>query len=388
MAAAADAGPTGVLVPGLSAALRQRADADGFVPFDRFMDVALYASGVGYYARDRSPFGPAGDFYTAPRVSPLYATTLAARTAEVLDALGRPAPCSIVDLGSGDGTLLAGVVRALGERGAAEGIEAVAIDWSPARRAASLEVLGPIARTANAVARGAGALAEAGPVRGVVLVHELLDAQPALRLRWDGSAWQELGYRWRDEGLVPAERPLETAVPGPALPELGPQEADRVLEVSPAAEALVRELADHLETGLGIVVDFGAEEHELLAAHARGTVAAVQGHRSLRSPATAPGASDLSTFVNFTRIRSVATAAGLAEISYRTQAEALGAWRFPQELARALDGCRSPEDEVRLRLAAKNLLFGFGTFRVLELAPPSSAERLRAASAASPPATS
>jgi len=214
----------------------------------------------------------------------------------------------------------------------------------------------------------AASLSDLGPVRGVVLAHELLDAQPARRLRWDGTAWVELGFRLGERGLAPAEAPQIAPVPPPPLPVLGPDEAGRILEVAPAAEGLIREVADHLEQGWLVIVDFGAEESELLARHPHGTLAGVRGHRSLPEPTAAPGEADLSTFVNFSRIRRAASAAGLTEVAFCSQAEALGAWGFSGELDRALGESRSPEEEVRVRLAAKNLLFGFTRFRVLELA--------------------
>ena len=376
------------LEPSLLAALRARTGPDGFLPFDRFMEVASYGAGVGYYQRARSPFGPEGDFYTAPRVHPIFARTIAAHVAELRRALGGPEPFSLVDLGSGDGTLLSGVARALGDRGAGDGVTCVAVDGAPARRSASLEAVAPVARAVGARATSAASIAEVGPVRGVVLAHELLDAQPVRRLRWNGSAWAELGFRLDDRRLVPAEAAVASPWPPPPLPALGAEDAGLVLDVSPTAEAIVREVADHLERGRFVILDFGAEERELLSAHPRGTVAAVRDHRPLADPASAPGEVDLSAFVDFTRIRSAAASAGLSEVAYLTQAEALGAWGFPQELERAVHESRTSEEEVRVRLAAKNLLFGFGTFRVLELAPPASAEGRERPTGASPAAPS
>jgi len=356
--------------PGLWAAFEARSGPDGFLPFDRYMEVALYAPGLGYYQRSRSPFGPEGDFYTAPRVHPLFARMLAAHVAELRASLG--GPFSVVDLGCGDGTMLAGIVRALGDRGAAEGVEVVAVDRASARRSGSLELVAPVARAAGARARQARSVAEIGPVTGIVLAHELLDAQPARRLRWDGSAWRETGFRLDDGRLVPAESALTEPVPAPALPSLRSEDAGVVLEVSPAAEAVVREVADRLERGRFVILDFGAEQTELLSAYPRGTLAAVRAHRALDAATAVPGEADLSAFVNFSRVRSAAATAGLSEVAYRPQAEALGAWGFPSELEEAVRKSRTGEEEVRVRLAAKNLLFGFANFRVLELAAPAS----------------
>jgi SAM-dependent MidA family methyltransferase len=123
--------------------------------------------------------------------------------------------------------------------------------------------------------------------------------------------------------------------------------------------------------------DYGMEEDELVRAHPEGTLATVRGHRSDSDAVTRPGESDLSTFVNWTRLRTVARAAGLEVVADRSQAEALGAWGFPRLFDEALARAGSAEAEVRLRLSAKNLLFGFQRFRILELAPGRLVERFR-----------
>jgi SAM-dependent MidA family methyltransferase len=350
--------------------LADRAEPDGFVPFDRFMDVALYGPGVGYYGRAQTPFGPSGDFYTAPSVHPLFARTLARRVEQVARSLGAARPLSLVDLGCGDGTLLAGLAAVLEERSRGLRLRYVAVDRSEARRATALAELRRRLPGEPYRALSGASLAELGPIEGVVLAHELLDAQPARRWRWDGARWREMGLRLQNGALVEAERDGGRG-PDPPLPALGTDRTGTLAETSSAAEALVREIADHLTDGLLVVVDFGAEENELLGGHPHGTLAAVRSHRALASPLEAPGQVDLSAFVNFTRLREAARRAGLVEVANRSQAEALGAWGFASELDEALQASGSSEAEVRVRLAAKNLLFGFGSFRVLELAAPS-----------------
>ncbi len=364
------------LAPELREALSRRGEADGFVPFDRFMETVLYAPGVGYYARATSPFGPDGDFYTAPRVHPVFAATVAARWRSVRRAVAGAGPFTFVDLGAGDGTLAAGVVRSLAEVQASSGLEVVLCDRAAARRASSVAAVRAVAEPLDVRVRAVASLAEVGPVAGLIVAHELLDAQPARRLRWTGEAWRELGFEIVDGRLAEAERPPLATATYAALPTLGSAAADTVVELSAPAEAIVREVADHLAAGLLAVFDFGAEEAELLGGHPHGTAAAVQAHRTLGSVADAPAHADLSVFVNFTRIRRAARAAGLVELAYRGQAEALGAWGLRAEVDRAAARAGSTEAEVRLRLAVKNLLFGFGTFHVLELAPPGSAGAL------------
>jgi SAM-dependent MidA family methyltransferase len=350
-------------VADVRARIDSASDASGFVPFDRFMELALYAEGAGYYAASRSPLGPTGDFYTAAHASPLFAATVAERVRAVRRDLGHPRGFRVLELGPGDGTLAAGIARGLGAEG--DGVEYVLVDRSPERAREAERALrraGPRLDVAVAASVGAD-----GPFEGIVIANEFLDAQPARRLRWDGRTWQELGVTVTDGGLTSAERPLGRPVPGPPLP--APTEPGVVFEVATAAESAVREIGDHLTRGVAVLVDFGAEEPELLSGHPRGTLAAVRHHRPVDDPLESPGAVDLSTFVNFSRVRAVARASGLAEIAYSSQAEALGRWGLEALLGSAVRAASSAGDEVRTRLAAKNLLFGFEGFSALELAP-------------------
>jgi SAM-dependent MidA family methyltransferase len=347
------------------------AGPDGFVPFDRFMELALYGKGVGFYAREPSPFGPEGDYYTAAHVHPLFGRALAERVRGVRRALSGVERFRVAEVGPGDGTLAASVLAALGRapEGVA-GLEYVVVERSAPLALRAMERIERAGRSVGVSVRHATSLGSDGPFDGMVLANELLDAQPARRLRWDGRAWRELGVCVAGDRLESAESVLVAPVPFPELP--APAEEGVVLEVSPPAEALMREVADHLVRGLAVFLDYGMEEPELLAAHPRGTLARVRQHQTFDDPLEDPGTSDLSVFVNFSRVRAAARRAGLKEVTYTSQSEALGRWGFAELLQEALGAAGSAEAEVRLRLQAKNLLFGFERFRVLELATPAS----------------
>ncbi len=349
--------------------LRAEADPSGFVAFDRCMELALYAPGLGFYARPESPLGPRGHFYTASQVSPLFARTLASHLADTLRVLPSGGPLRVVELGPGDGTLGAELLRSLAGLGSTKGrLTYTIVERSEPLRRTALERLEAGARELGVRVDSAGSVSSIGGFRGAVVANELLDALPARRLRRTAAGWDELGLRLGPHGWTPAARPLDLPPPGPVLP--ASTSVGTVLELSSQAEATVREVADHLIEGTFVVIDYGMDEEELLAGHPEGTLAAVRDHRPVRDPLEAPGSSDLSVFVNFTRIRAMARSAGLTEVAYRSQAEALGSWGFEAMLEQALRAATSPEEGVRIRLAAKNLLFGFERFRVLELAAP------------------
>lgn len=342
--------------------LRGAADAAGFLPFDRFMEIALYARGVGYYEAEGRSIGASGDFYTAGQVHPLFGASLAGALRADLERLPGREGRQVVELGAGEGRLAEAVLTTLDrEMGEGAEFEYVLVERSAALRDRAMERLSALPGAGRV--RVAESLSAYGPVRGVVIANELLDAQPVRRFRRRSGEWAELGVRWDGERFT-------WAVGGFAPASLGlPSEAleGTVLEVSPGAEAIVREVGDGLEAGAAYLIDYGAEEGELLAGHPRGTLQAVRAHRPSEDPLEAPGSSDLSAWVNFTRVRRAARQAGLAERAFDRQREALVRWGVEGRLAEARAGAGSPEARVRLDLLAKNLLFGFENFQVLEL---------------------
>lgn len=350
--------------------LRATADPDGFVPFDRFMEVALYGEGVGFYARPGTPFGPEGDYYTAAHASPLFGRAIAERVKSVAATVPATGPFRILELGPGDGALATELLAGLASEDALRHrLDYVLVERSSSLAVRSFERVSEVGESLGIPVRAAGGLGADGPFYGVIVANEVLDAQPVRRLKWENGAWHELGVRLEGNRLVPASGPFDRPVASPELPR--DLESGTVVEVSPMAEAIVRDAADHLVGGLFLAIDYGMEESELVVAHPTGTLAAVARHRVVPDPIAAPGESDLSVFVNFSRVRAAARAAGLQEVAFRSQAEALVDWGLPRLLDAAVRAAPSAESEVRVRLSAKNLLFGFDRFRALELAPPS-----------------
>ena len=362
-------------VPHLDGQFRTRlaelADRSGVVPFDRFVELALYDPEFGYYTRTGRTLGREGDFYTAAHASPLFGATIARRILQEFDRLGRPPSFTVVEVGAGDGTLAADLLAALTETPAAGGIDYVAVERSASLRArlrARLEAAG-IASDRIGVA---SSVAGRGPLRGVVLANELLDALPFRRLVVRDGMFHELGVRVEGNQLRWAEGTLARPLPPPALPD-GLADGT-VLEVSPLAEAFVREVGDHLVEGAFLLLDYGDEEAPLIARHPGGTLTAYRSHRRVDDPLAAAGTADLSAYVNFRRIRGAAARSGFTEVAFGPQVEALGRWGFADAQDAATRRAASDEERVRLTLGAKNLLFGFESFRVLELVvgrPPS-----------------
>ena len=160
------------------------AEAGGWLSFERFMELALYAPGLGYYARGDRQFGtmPASgsDFVTAPELSPLFGRALARQVAQALEASGTH---EVWEFGAGSGALAAQLLDALGERVRRYTI----VDVSAALAARQRETL---SRFGDKV-RWADALPDA--IDGVVVGNEVLDAMPVQLIAFDGERWHERG---------------------------------------------------------------------------------------------------------------------------------------------------------------------------------------------------
>ncbi|MGC2035247.1 MAG: SAM-dependent methyltransferase [Thermoplasmata archaeon] len=353
----------------LPGSLRRAAEDGSFVPFERFMEIALYAPEEGFYTRRSAAIGSAADFYTAPHVSPLFGQAVANRVVREFESLGRPYRFTIIEMGPGEGALAEPLVRSLGPRLPADTeVRYLISERSGPLRQRALERIGRAAPASWEVTAvdSAGAM---GPFVGVVVANEYLDALPGQRFVLRDHAWHELGVRWTDGRFRWAGS--EAPAPRRSLPWPAGAEEGTILELSRYQEAFLRELADHLLAGVALFLDYGMEEEELVRGHPRGTLAAYRDHHLSDDPLQGPGTADLSMYVNFTRLRHAARAAGLTEVGPpRSQSQALGEWGIAELIRGELDRAPSEEARVKAHLAAKNLLFGFDRFRVWELSPP------------------
>ncbi len=299
----------------LSARLLERvheaiAQSGGWLPFDRFMAIALYEPGLGYYSRDSRQFGllagSGSDFVTAPELSPLFGQALAAQVREGLEAADAH---EVFEFGAGSGALAAQLLGALGERVQRYSI----IDLSGALRARQAETLAPWA--------GRVRWLDAWPerMRGVVVGNEVLDAMPVQLLRWDGSRWFERGVVRGEQALAWQDR--ATPLRPPALGPFGP---GTVTEIHAQAEAFMHTLAQHLKRGLALFIDYGFPEAEYFhPQRSTGTLMCHRGHLADDNPLAEVGDKDITAHVNFSGVALAAQDAGLDVLGYTSQAHFL-----------------------------------------------------------------
>lgn len=310
---------TGALAERIAAAIDA---AGGWIGFERYMAMALYEPGLGYYAHRSPKFGtlPASgsDFVTAPEMSPLFGRALARQVGQALQASGTH---QVLEFGAGSGALAAQLIESLDRIEAPYAGDApvcyTIVELSGVLRERQRERL---ARWGDRV-RWLDALPER--IEGVVVGNEVLDAMPVALLHWDGREWHERGvvraaggrFAWADRPTgrrPPVDRPL---APGTTT------------EIHPQAEAFVATLASVLERGAVLLIDYGFPQDEYYhPQRTGGTLMCHRGHRAEAdddAPLQGPGERDITAHVDFTAIALAGQEAGLDVIGYTSQARFL-----------------------------------------------------------------
>lgn len=290
------------------------AQAGGWIGFDRFMAMALYEPGLGYYTNALQKFGAmpssGSDFVTAPGMSPLFGQTLAVQVRQALQATGTD---EVWEFGAGTGALALQLLESLG---------------ASVRRYTIIDLSGTLrARQADTLLKYADKVCwlDAWPdaIEGVVVGNEVLDAMPVQLLQRTRGDWYErgvvsaaevdgLGFAWQDR-LTDLRPPVD--IDG---------EHDYLTEIHLQAEAFVASLAERLLAGKGgaaFFLDYGFPEGEYFHPQRHmGTVMCHQLHQADPDPLVAVGQKDITAHVNFTGVALAAQNAGLHVLGYASQA--------------------------------------------------------------------
>jgi len=356
------------LTSALLARLREAIRASGgWLPFDRFMAMALYEPGLGYYANQNPKFGqmPAGvagqgsDFVTAPELSRLFGHTLARQVAQALAATGTH---EVWEFGAGTGALALQVLDALTAMGQAPRRYTI-VDLSGSLRERQRATLAAHADRVHWV----DALPES--FEGVVLGNEVLDAMPVqLLVRIGGQAegrWYQRGVVLDEGGeLAWAERPTDLR---PPLEIEGPH--NYLTEIHPQGEAFIKTLADRLQHGAAFFIDYGFPEAEYYHPQRHmGTLICHRAHKSDDDPLADVGEKDITAHVNFTGIALAAQDAGMSVLGYTSQ----GRFLINAGLLEVAKGADVRENAMLGKLVNEHEMGEL--FKVIALAPAASAE--------------
>jgi len=320
--------------------------AHGWIDFARYMDLALYAPGLGYYAAGAAKFGDVGDFVTAPELTPLFAATLALQIGPLLAETGG----DLLELGGGSGRLACDLLLALDALGSPP-VRYAIVEVSPDLRARQARAIAAL--PARLASRAIWLDALPGRIEGVVLANEMLDALPVHLVVWHEDGLRERGVAANENGFIFEDRALTHGALRERAQSL-PVSPPYVSEINLRASALVRALARCMVRGALLFIDYGFGRSEYYHPQRnQGTLMCHYRHRAHDDPFFLPGLQDITAHVDFTAIAEAGAAGGLQLMGYATQARFLIQLGITDLLAR-----RQPSsgDYFRQAAAAQKLL--------------------------------
>lgn len=312
----------------------------GWMSFADFMHMALYTPALGYYSGGSQKFGNmksgGGDFVTAPEITPLFAQALAKQVGQVL-ALKTAG--NVLELGAGTGKLAADLLLTLAEENTLPS-QYYILEVSDHLRSVQQETLKN--RLSGELFEKVTWLVDLpSDFDGVILGNEVLDAVPAhLIVKKDGALFErgvvfDDGLKWQDQPLQDAN--IVKFVETEAWPD------GYLTEVNPAAIGLIGSMAEALNSGLIIQLDYGFPAGEYYHPQRdQGTLMCHYQHYAHSDPLINLGLQDITAHVNFTAIAEAGLAHGLELSGYTNQAQFLMNCGLLDLLAK-----ESPDDVAR-----------------------------------------
>ncbi|MBI2802498.1 MAG: SAM-dependent methyltransferase [Gammaproteobacteria bacterium] len=320
-----------VLVATIVDELRTR---DGFMPFERYMELALYAPGFGYYVAGARKFGRAGDFVTAPELSPLFGACLATQCAATLTTLGGG---HIIEFGGGSGRLAASILRALATLDALPKSYSI-IELSPElRRRQHAYLTVEIPELVSRVTWLNGP--PATPLAGIVIANEIIDALPVTLFRAARSGVTERGVGVDADGVLvlrerPASRELEANVAARQQAAPAPWPESYCSEINHRQRWWLADLEHFLARGVVVLADYGYPAAEYYHSdRSEGTLQCYFRHRVHSDPLWYPGLQDITAAVDFTALADAAVDAHFQVEGFAEQAAYLLSLGVTERLA-------------------------------------------------------
>lgn len=333
----------------LQAILRHKIQTQGGrLNFYDFMQAALYEPNLGYYVAGLRKLGAEGDFVTAPEISPLFAQCIGNQCAQLLTELPNS---SILELGAGSGRMAAHILLHLEQLGCLPEHYFI-LDLSPDLQARQRETLTQLAPHLLNKVQWLTRLPDL-PFRGLILANEVLDAMPVevFTVTEEGIASVQVGLT--DDQFVFTTAPtdqaeyIQTLLPAElALPYTS--------EFNPALTAWIHSLADCLESGALLLIDYGYERADYYhPERSQGTLLCHYQHRVHDNPLIYAGLQDLTASVDFTAVAEAGVEAGLQLAGYTTQAAFLASCGLEDLFIEALNA--NPQASYQLAQQIRTL---------------------------------
>ncbi|MBI5462758.1 MAG: SAM-dependent methyltransferase [Gammaproteobacteria bacterium] len=328
------------------------ATAGGWIDFAQYMELALYAPGLGYYSAGARKFGAGGDFVTAPEVSSLFSRCVARSCADVLEQLDGG---DVLELGAGSGVMAAAVLQELAACGRLPENYYILERSADLRERQQAHLNRELPQLFERVRWLDAPPAQAW--RGVLLANEVLDALPVRLFGWNGTRVAEVGVGWGDAGCEWIERPAAPELCDPVMDwarQFGWQ-GDYRSEINSTLAPWLRSVMGNLAAGAALFIDYGYPRREYYhSERACGTLLCHYRHRAHADPLCLPGLQDITAHIDFTAVAESAEALGFGVAGFTTQAHFLLDAGIEPMLAAAMNG--TVNDDLRHAAQAKTLL--------------------------------
>ena len=299
----------------------QIASNGGWLPFSRYMEMALYQPGMGYYSAGAHKLGLGGDFTTAPELSPLFGAAIVSTLLPVLEGLkAKGLPSRILEFGAGTGKLAESILSRLNSLGfTLDSYDIIEISPDLAQRQQDrLHQLKDVLKLTTTCSW----LSALPPhFNGVILANEVMDAIPCDTITYQNGFWYHLGVALEDNRFVwKTGTPLEqTSIPETLLS--GHYTEGYVTEIHPQANAWIQEIAKQLDAGLFLSFDYGFPESEYYhPQRVGGTLMAHHRHHAIQDPFYLPGLCDITTHVEWAQIARSALKENIDDVYLTNQA--------------------------------------------------------------------
>lgn len=289
------------------------AQQGGWITFAHYMELALYAPGLGYYTAGAHKFGAAGDFVTAPEISPLFGRTLAKSAAQIM----AHSAAHLLELGAGSGKLAVDMLTQLEQSGSLPDsyrILEVSADLRARQHALLREHLPHLLPRIHWLDELPHHFS------GAIIANEVLDALPVHLVRWRAGAQQERGVALNNGALIWQERDITHVELLKAAQQINVPD-DYLSEICLASRGLINSLAQCLQQGVMLFIDYGFGAREFYhPQRSMGTLMCHYRHHAHDDVFFLPGLQDITAHVNFSDIAECGIDAGLDLIGYTNQA--------------------------------------------------------------------
>ena len=297
------------------------ASQGGWIAFSRYMEMALYEPGMGYYSAGAHKLGAGGDFTTAPELSPLFGAAIVSAILPVLEGLkAQGLPAKILEFGAGTGKLAESILTRLNDLGfQLDGYDIIEI--SPDLTQRQQERLHKLTAELELSTKCSWLSSLSENFKGVILANEVIDAIPCDAIIYQNGFWYWYGVSFaEDKYFWKTGKPVEQAL----LPESllsGNFSEGYITELHPQANAWIRQIAKQLDAGLFLTFDYGFPESEYYhPQRIEGTLMAHHRHHAIQDPFYLPGLCDLTTHVEWAQIARSALAENVDDVYLTNQA--------------------------------------------------------------------